>query len=108
METSRLGAQEVGGSTYGELYSTGPNWQQNGGTRFMRYEEIPFWQHRSSHVDTVDSDIEEETLGSGSRELGTHVRRWDMSRFRDHRAEESRRLGALQGYVSGGVSTWND
>lgn len=101
-ESSRLGAQEVGGYSYGDRYSWGDKWRENGGTRFMRYESIPFWQHTSRHLDTVERDIE-ETLGNASRELDNHVRRWDMTRLRNPRGEEYRRYGPRSGYVASGA-----
>uniref|UniRef100_A0A6C0I158 Uncharacterized protein n=1 Tax=viral metagenome TaxID=1070528 RepID=A0A6C0I158_9ZZZZ len=47
---------------------------------FMRYKEIPFWQHLSR--EGVDTDIG-ETLGFGMIETGNHVRGWDMSELRE-------------------------
>lgn len=101
-ESTRLGAQEMGGESYGDRYAWGDKWRENGGTRFMRYESIPFWQHTSRHLDTVERDIE-ETLGNSSRELGNHVRRWDLSRLRNPRGEEYRRYGPRSGYVASGA-----
>ena len=92
-----LGSMEIGGKTHGEVYAEGDNWRENGGTRFMRYPTIPFWQNLS-HRGGYDYDIE-ETLGSGSRELDNHVRRWDMSRLRHPRGEENRRYGWRSGNV---------
>jgi len=74
-----IGATEIANVEYGAVESWGDQWQQNGGTRFMRYESIPFWQKggRSGY----EYDIE-ETLGTGGRELDSNVRRWDMERVR--------------------------
>lgn len=47
---------------------------------FMRYKEIPFWQHLPR--EGVDTDID-ETLGFGMIETGNHVRGWDMSSLRE-------------------------
>lgn len=47
---------------------------------FMRYKEIPFWQHLSR--EGVDTDIG-ETLGFGMIETGNHVRGWDMSTLKE-------------------------
>ena len=95
VESSALGAAEIGGETNGERYAQGPLWRENGGTRFMRYEGIPFWQNLSRGRE-YDRDIE-ETLGTGSREQGAHVRRWDTERMRNPRGEEYRRYGARNG-----------
>ncbi len=101
-ESTRLGAQEVGGEAYGDHYAWGDRWRDNGGSRFMRYESVPFWQHTSRHLDTVDRDIE-ETLGSAARELDSQVRRWDMGRLRDPRGEEYRRYGPRSGHIASGA-----
>jgi hypothetical protein len=33
-----------GPQAYGDAYAWGDTWRENGGTRFMRRETIPFWQ----------------------------------------------------------------
>lgn len=91
VESSTLGATETGGEAYIERYGQGSHWRENGGTRFMRYPTIPIWQNLSRGRE-YERDIE-ETLGTGSRELETHVRRWDMSRMRNPRGEEYRHYG---------------
>ena len=58
----------------------------------MRYPEIPFWQHTARPLDAIDRDIE-ETLGTGSRELDSQVRRWSLDRMLNRRGEEYRRYG---------------
>lgn len=90
VESSTIGATEVGGEAYIDRYGQGDRWRENDGTRFMRYPTIPRWQHTALAVGQIDRDIE-ETLGTGSRELDNHVRRWDLSRMRDPRGEEYRR-----------------
>ena len=74
-----IGSTEIANAEYGAVESWGDRWQENGGTRFMRYESIPFWQKggRSGY----EYDIE-ETLGTAGRELDSDVRRWDMERVR--------------------------
>lgn len=74
---------------YIERYGRGGDWRENGGTRFMRYPEIPFWQNLSRGRE-YDRDIE-ETLGRGSREQDTQVRRWNLDVMRNRRGEETRR-----------------
>lgn len=91
VESSTLGATEVGGEAYNDRYGTGPQWRENGGTRFMRYPEIPIWQNLSRGRN-YDREID-ETLGTGSREMDNHVRGWDMSRMRNRRGEEYRTYG---------------
>lgn len=93
---TRLGALEIAGQAYGDSYAWGNSWRENGGTRFMRYESIPFWQRGGR--DGYDTDIE-ESLGTASRELDGHVRRWDMDRVRDPRGQEYRRYGPRSGHV---------
>jgi len=66
-------------------------WEENGGSRFMRYESIPFWQQGGRQG--IDYDIE-ETLGTESKELDGHVRRWDMDRVTLPRGQEYKRYGA--------------
>lgn len=44
-------------------------------SRFMRYREIPRWQHTAGALDGQERDVN-ETLGDGNREMGNHVRRW--------------------------------
>jgi hypothetical protein len=95
VESSALGAAEVGGETHLARYGQGPQWRENAGTRFMRYPEIPMWQNLSRGRD-YDREIE-ETLGTGSRELGNQVRRWDLDRMRARRGEEYRRYGPRHG-----------
>lgn len=84
------------GQAYGGAYAWGSAWQENGGTRFMRREQIPFWQQGGR--EGYDYDIE-ETLGTATRELDGHVRRWDMDRVRDPRGQEYRRHGPRSGHV---------
>jgi hypothetical protein len=96
VETSVLGSKEVGGEAYIDRYGQGPQWRENGGSRFMRYEEIPRWQHTAGALDGIDRDID-ETLGTGSRELDNHVRRWNTDRMTDSRGEEYRRYGPRNG-----------
>jgi hypothetical protein len=81
-----IGASEQAGVTHGAVESWGDGWQENGGTRFMRYESIPVWQKggRAGY----EYDIE-ENLGTSSRELDSNVRRWDMERVRQDAAARS-------------------
>jgi len=74
-----IGSTEIANVEYGDAESWGSRWQENGGTRFMRYEQIPLWQKGGRNG--YDYDIE-ETLGTAGRELGSDVRRWDMHRVR--------------------------
>lgn len=67
------------GRAYGDDYAWGTSWKDNGGTRFMRYETIPFWQKGGR--EGYEHDIE-ETLGTQMRESNNHVRGWDMERLR--------------------------
>lgn len=90
------GAPETTGQGYGDQYAWGSEWQQNGGTRFMRYESVPFWQQGGR--EGIDGDIE-ETLGTAGRELDSHVRRWNMDRLIEPRGQEYRRYGARSGNV---------
>jgi hypothetical protein len=87
------------GAAYGGANTWGDAWKENGGTRFMRREKIPFWQRGGR--EGYDHDVE-ETLGSGDRELGGQVRRWDMDRVRKPRAvaQEYRRYGARTGHAT--------
>lgn len=81
-----------GPQAYGDAYA----WRENGGTRFMRRESIPFWQQGGR--EGYDRDIE-DTLGTAGRELDGHVRRWDMDRVRKPRGQEYRRFGPRSGHV---------
>jgi hypothetical protein len=90
------GAPETMGQAYGANYGWGGAWQENGGTRFMRYETIPFWQRGGR--EGIDYDIE-ENLGTAARELDGQVRRWDMDRLRKPRGQEYRRYGPRSGHV---------
>ncbi len=92
-ETS-IGAPETVGVAYGNLYAWGDSWQDNGGTRLMRWTSPPFWQKGGR--EGYDYDIE-ENLGTAGRELDNHVRRWPLDRIRDHRGEEYRRYGPRTG-----------
>ena len=90
-----VGAAEQAGVAYGAIDSWGNHWRENGGTRFMRYESIPFWQ-KGGRVG-YDYDIE-ETLGTAGRELDSNVRRWDMERVRvDARAHSAAALDTRDG-----------
>lgn len=61
---------------------------------FMRYKEIPFWQHLSR--EGVDTDID-ETLGFGLIETGNHVRGWNMSTLKEKNNKRyPRYYGAIQ------------
>lgn len=101
VESSEIGATETGGKAYGDARGWGNRWRENGGTRFQRYDQIPFWHEGG--VRAYELDIE-ETLGSGSRELDTHVRRWDMDRVRHPRGEEYRRYGYRTGEMTTGYA----
>jgi hypothetical protein len=85
-DATTIGAAELANVEYGAVDSWGADWAQNGGTRFMRYETVPFWQKggRTGY----DYDIE-ETLGTGGRELGSNVRRWGMERVRQEAAAQA-------------------
>jgi hypothetical protein len=72
---------------YIERYGRGESWRENGGTRFMRYPSIPFYQNLSRGRE-YDREID-ETLGLGSRETDNHVRRFDLSMVRHRRGEET-------------------
>jgi hypothetical protein len=83
-------AEAPTGHAYGDKYAWGDAWLENGGSRFMRWENIPFWQ-KSRRIG-YDEDIE-ENLGQGYREAPSHVRRWDMDRLREPDGMTFRRLG---------------
>ncbi len=91
-----IGFPEQMGQTYGDIYSRGTGWQENNGTRFMRYPNIPIWQCLKR--EGYDTDIE-ETLGLGERELDAHVRRWSMDKVREPRGQDYRRYGVRSGHV---------
>lgn len=82
--------------SYGDDFNWG-DWSQSTGTRFMRYETIPFWQ-KGGH-DGYELDIE-ETLGVLMRETDNPVRRWDLDRLRNPRGQEYRRYGARSGHMT--------
>lgn len=86
-----IGAPETGGHAYGDMSAWGSTWQENGGSRFMRREQVPFWQKGGRGG--YDDDIE-ETLGTASREMDGHVRRWNMDRVRHPRGQEYRHYGS--------------
>lgn len=69
------------GVSRGGYAESNQRWRDQGQTRYMRYEEIPFWQKGGR--EGYELDIE-ETLGLGSRELDHQIRGWDMSRVRPH------------------------
>lgn len=78
-----LGSANMVGISNGDLRAFGSTWIDNGGSRFMRYESIPFWQKGGREGYELDID---ETLGSSALELGGHVRqdngymRWNDTR----------------------------
>jgi hypothetical protein len=90
------GAPEQMGQAYGGTYAWGTDWSENGGTRFQRFESIPFWQRGGR--EGYDYDIE-ETLGTAGREMDNHVRRWDLSKLRDPRGQDYRRYGARSAHI---------
>ena len=96
VESSTLGATEVGGEAYIDRYGQGAQWRENNGTRFMRYPTIPRWQHTALAAGQIDREID-ETLGTGSREQDNQVRRWNLDRMRNPRGEEYRRYGVRNG-----------
>jgi hypothetical protein len=59
---------------------------------FMRYKEIPFWQHLPR--EGVDTDIN-ETLGFGAKETNNHVRGWDMAKLTDGVKSYPKYYGAM-------------
>ena len=89
-----IGAPETMGRAYGSMYSWGDRWKENDGTRFQRYESIPFWQKGGR--EGYDLDIE-ENLGTAGRELDAHVRRWSMDKLRQPRGQEYRSYGPRSG-----------
>lgn len=90
------GHTETMGRAYGGDYGWGDTWQENGGSRFMRFPSIPYWQKGGR--EGYDGDIE-ETLGTQARELDGHVRRWSMEILRNPRGQEYRRYGPRTGHV---------
>lgn len=94
--TTAVRQQERGGKTYGEVYAWSDRWEQNGGSRFMRYEKIPFW--RLGGRQGYDYDID-ETLGTEVRETGNPVFKVDLDRMRNPRGQEYRRYGARSSYM---------
>jgi len=94
---TKVGSSEIhAGQAYGDAYAWGGSWRENGGTRFMRRESIPFWQQGGR--EGYDRDIE-DTLGTAGRELDGHVRRWDMDRVQKPHGQEYRRYGPRSGHV---------
>lgn len=93
---TQTGHPETMGRAYGSIYAWGDSWQENGGSRFMRRESIPFWQQGGR--EGYDYDIE-ENLGTSARELDNHVRRWDTDVLRKPRGQEYRRYGPRSGHV---------
>jgi hypothetical protein len=59
---------------------------------FMRYKEIPFWQHLPR--EGVDTDIN-ETLGFGAKETNNPVRGWDMSKLTEGVKSYPKYYGAM-------------
>jgi len=90
------GAPETMGKAYGSMYSWGNMWEENGGTRYQRYQTIPFWQQGGR--EGYELDIE-ETLGTAGRELDAPVRRWPMDRVREPRGQEYRTYGPRSGHM---------
>lgn len=96
-ETStQLGSKEQAGVSYGSQFAWGDAWQENGGSRLMRYERPPFWQKGGR--EGYDYDIE-ETLGTQMREADNHVRRWDMSRLIYPQGQQYRTFGPRTGPI---------
>jgi hypothetical protein len=108
---TQIGHPEIMGRAYGSTYgwgaaappkpsscvtNWGDTWEENGGTRFMRYQSPPFWQKGGR--EGIDYDIE-ETLGTQARELDGHVRRWGMEKVTHPRGQEYRRYGPRTGHV---------
>ena len=95
--TAEQAVAEYWGDGEAEDYTVGhPRGRESGGTRFMRYESVPFWQRGGR--EGYEYDIE-ENLGTASREMDGHVRRWDMDRVRAPRGQEYRRYGPRTGHV---------
>jgi hypothetical protein len=90
------GAPETMGKAYGATYGWGDTWAENGGTRFQRFESIPYWQKGGR--EGYEADIE-ENLGTAARELDGQVRRFDMDKIRNPRGQEYRRYGPRTGHV---------
>ena len=91
-----IGSTEFAGVTNGQLYASGPDWEKNGGSRFMRYPTIPFWQKGGR--EGVDYDID-ETLGFGMADTGNHVRRWNMDKLTESKGQNYPMYGPRSGPV---------
>lgn len=76
-----LGSASVQGAKELDLYGRGPRWQQNGGSRYMRYPQIPFWQHLKREGADRGTDTFQQSTGTQMRESGNPVRGWDMDRL---------------------------
>ena len=91
-----IGSTEFAGIKNGDIFTWGPNWKKNGGSAFMRYPTIPFWQ--SGGREGIDYDID-ETLGVGIFDSGTHIRGWDMDKLTKPKAQNYPYYGIRSGPV---------
>ena len=91
-----IGSTEFAGVKNGDLYAWGPNWKKNGGSSFMRYPTIPFWQQGGR--EGIDYDID-ETLGVGIFDSGNHVRGWSMDRLTNPKGQNYPFYGIRSGPV---------
>ena len=91
-----IGSTEFAGIKNGDIYAWGPNWKKNGGSSFMRYPTIPFWQQGGR--EGIDYNID-ETLGVGIFDSDTHVRRWDMDKLTKPRGQDYPYYGIRSGPV---------
>ena len=73
-----IGSTKFAGIKNGDIFAWGPNWKKNGGSSFMRYPTIPFWQQGGR--EGIDYDID-ENLGVGIFDSDTHIRGWDMDKL---------------------------
>ena len=91
-----IGSTEFNGVKNGDIFAWGPSWKQNGGSSFMRYPTIPFWQQGGR--EGIDYDID-ETLGVGIFDSDTHVRGWDMDKLTKPRGQDYPYYGIRSGPV---------
>lgn len=91
-----IGSTEFAGIKNGDIFAWGPDWKKNGGSSFMRYPTIPFWQQGGR--EGIDSDID-ETLGVGIFDSGNHVRGWDMDKLNKPRGQDYPFFGIRNGPV---------
>ena len=90
-----IGSTEFAGVTNGDMTAWGANWKRNGGSAFMRYKTIPFWQKGGR--EGMDYYLD-EGIG-GMFDTDTHVRGWNMDKLTKPKGQNYIAYGIRSGPV---------